>query len=609
MLPPFISSLIARFTPQQPTPQQPISSSPQRVAATHAALTAGLIRHGTSRIQQHISPIIDRVDNIVTRTTPAIQQITAPAQTAAQTAYHLGATTLGYGVGSAVDVATAPARATVSPDIPIAREQFARHPEQMAKGALIGAGIISGVTGGTTLLAGRGAAAASVAAPTAASTIARTGSAAGIGHATGTGIASAAVDTAIKAATIGSAAGAAAHLAARVTPPAHHGAHINIPSGNPDWVERWRDPHGGIGSRGGEIPRPDWTRGDPEVPLSPDVDWRSPDEDLSDYLDYLDKTRDGHPPGRGPMPYYQGPEIQQPGPATRHIDSPEITPAPDYHDAPEILIGRTIHAPEIEPSQAIFPAELTTPTAPALFPAELPDPRRHHHDLDTHRGLDDFARPPLHPLGDPISPTWRTPDYSERVAHALPVQADTIVDIGGPANFVVDDARDIEDATRNYGLGGYIAGSPIVTEIRPDMDISLWTRALTISETGAATATTPATAALSHSLLGIGISTLTTPDTKTSEITIPETVHPDPTSYHYPSPTPVAFPPELPPEFVFAPALIEQTRRRSRPERRKKRKTTPDPSGFGFWETLRVATPAEFLGIGSGRTTKQRKNR
>ncbi len=567
MLPPFISSLIARFTPQQPTPQQPtpqqpISSSPQRVAATHAALTA----------------------------------------------YHLGATTLGYGVGSAVDVATAPARATVSPDIPIAREQFARHPEQMTKGALIGAGIISGVTGGITLLAGRGA--APVAAPTAASTIARTGSAAGIGHATGTGIASAAVDTAIKAATIGSAAGAAAHLAARVTPPAHHGAHINIPSGNPDWVERWRDPHGGIGSRGGEIPRPDWTRGDPEVPLSPDVDWRSPDEDLSDYLDYLDKTRDGHPPGRSPMPYYQGPEIQQPGAATRHIDSPEITPAPDYHDAPEILIGgRTIHTPEIEPRQAIFPSELTTPTAPALFPAELPDPRRHHHDLDTHRGLDDFARPPLHPLGDPISPTWRTPDYSERVAHALPVQADTIVDIGGPANFVVDDARDIEDATRNYGLGGYIAGSPIVTEIRPDMDISLWTRALTISETGAATATTPATAALSHSLLGIGISTLTTPDTKTSEITIPETVHPDPTSYHYPSPTPVAFPPELPPEFVFAPALIEQTRRRSRPERRKKRKTTPDPSGFGFWETLRVATPAEFLGIGSGRTTKQRKNR
>lgn len=668
MLPPLIPSLIARPAPQQPSPSPPPPSPlgavtragisgagammrsgadlflapAQRVVATHAALAPALIRHGTTHIQQRVSPITDRVDAAAARAAPAVR---------------LGATTLGYGVGSAVDVVTAPTRATIAPNMPLAREQFARHPEQMAKGALIGAGIISGVAGGATLLAGRGA--ASVAGPAAASTIARTGGAAGIGHATGGAVAPAAVDAIIKAATVGTVAGAAAHLATRATTPAHHSAHISIPTGNPDWVDRWRDPHGGIGSRGGEIPRPDWMRGDPEVPLSPGVDWRAPEEDLSDYLDYLDKTRSGHPPARGPIPYYQGPEIQQPGAGTRQITSPELTPAPDYHGAPEILIGRTIHAPEIEPRPAIFPGELTTPTGPSPFPAELPDPRRHQ-TPDILRDLDDLARPPLHPLGDPVSPTWRTPDYSDQVAHALPVAgASAIVDRGGITTPLITD--DLDLITRDYGLGGYIAGTPIATTIQPDIDLSTWTKKLTITEAGTlpgtatvplpapalhpptipgfalgteiqpdidpstwaniltipgagtlpgtATGTLPATAARSLSLTGTRAGTQTTPDTRITDITIPEIAHPDITAYHYPPDTPVAFPPEFPPEFLFAPPLTEQTRRRSQSTRKKKRKSSPDPAGWGFWETLRVATPAEFLGIGSGRRTTRPRRR
>ncbi len=633
----------------------------QRAAVPPLAVSDLALRHGSSHIHQRVNPLLDQIGAAASASASRIERGAVLATSPA--GRRLSTTLLGYGGGTAVDVATAPTRATIAPDMPLAREQFARHPEQMAEGALIGASLISAaIVPGLLFFGGGGA--ASVAGPAAASAIARTGGAAGIGHATGGAtVASAAVDTIIKAATVGTVAGAAAH----------HSAHINIPTGNPDWVDRWRDPHGGIGSRGGEIPLPDWMRGDPEVPLSPGVDWRAPEEDLSDYLDYLDKTRSGHPPGRGPMPYYQGPEIQQPGTGTRQIDSPELTPAPDYHGAPEILIGRTIHTPEIEPRPDIFPGELTTPTGPDPFPAELPDPRRHQAP-DILRDLYDFARPPLHPLGDPVSPIWRTPDYLERVASALPVSAGAIVGGGGGIPRIIDDLDIVgNDITRSHGLGGFIAGTPAITDpktkIQPDIDISTWTKKLIITEggTGAGTTTVPfpVTVPRPSTIFGFAMGTDIQPDinisawtrapavtrgganigtgiwsdvdmsawtrapavtrggtsTGTGILTIPDTQinipafgHPDLTisfPADYPPRNPIEFPPGYPRVFrPFSPDTPEDPSRRrdSSPSEKEKRKSSPDPAGWGFWETLRVATPAEFLGIGSGRTTRRKEN-
>jgi len=267
----------------------------------------------------------------------------------------------------------------------------------MVKGALIGAGIITGVAGGGLLLGGGGGA---VAAGTGASGTIHIGGGAATGLATRT-----AVPVVIEEGLRAAAAAGAITLGTQIIQRT-----VNFPSGLPDWAERYYDPHGGIGTEGGEIPLPDWMSGDPEVIIDPGVDWRAPGESFEDYLQYRRNLPEEGPPGTGPLPYYPGPEISRPGPTTRFIDSPELTPNPDYFNSPELLMGRTIHMPEID-LDAIrerFVPELPTPSSGELFPTELPG--KVELDLDQ---ILPFGRVPVHPLGDPISPVWHSPDYRE----------------------------------------------------------------------------------------------------------------------------------------------------------------------------------------------------
>ena len=306
-----------------------------------------------------------------------------------------GASLLGTGIGTLVDSLSYPAR-VIAPGIPLAREQFARHPGDMVKGALIGAGIITGVAGGGLLLGGGGGA---VAAGTGASgTIHIGGGATGLATRTAAPVV---IEEGFKAAAAIGAIALGSQIIQRT---------INFPSGLPDWAERYHDPHGGIGSEGGEISPPDWMSGDPEVIIDPGVDWRAPGESFGDYLQYRRKLPGEGPPGTGPLPYYPGPELSRPGPTTRFIDSPELTPNFDYFNASELPMGRTIHMPEIEPDaiRKRFAPELPTPSSGELFPTELPG--KVEQDLDQFLP---FGRVPVHPLGDPVSPVWHPPDYLE----------------------------------------------------------------------------------------------------------------------------------------------------------------------------------------------------
>lgn len=304
----------------------------------------------------------------------------------------------GYSIGKAADPFFAPARA-LFPDISMPSEHFARHPGDIVKSALIAGGIITGVAGAGALLGGGGATVAGTAAPG----IIRTGGGAmQFAARTATPVI---VEESLKAAAALSAIVIGSQIVQKT---------VEFPSGLPDWAEFHREPHGKIGQEGEEIPLPDWMHGDPEI-HSPGVDWRAPEENINDYLDYLKKTRDGPAP-TGPTPYYSGPEIPHPG--TRSINSPEMFPAPDYFGAPEVLRGRTLHSPEIEPKSIDrqFMPEIPVPKDYNIFPAELPN-HRDAPDIEPHFKPDP-TQAPTHPLGDPVSPIWHTPKYHDLVISA-----------------------------------------------------------------------------------------------------------------------------------------------------------------------------------------------
>ena len=307
----------------------------------------------------------------------------------------------GYSIGKAADPLFTPAR-TLFPDIPKPSEHFARHPGDLVKSALIAGGIVTGVAGAGALLGGGGA---TTVAGTAATGIIRTGG----------GAAQFAARTATPA-MVEESLKAAAALSAIVIGSQIVKKTVEFPSGLPDWAEFHREPHGKIGQEGEEIPLPDWMHGDPEI-HSPGVDWRAPEENINDYLDYLKKTRDGPAP-TGPTPYYSGPEIPLPSPGIRHINSPELFPAPDYFSAPEVLRGRTLHSPEIEPKSIdhLFMPEIPVPKDYNIFPAELPS-HRDAPNIEPHFKPDP-TQAPMHPLGDPVSPIWHTPKYHDLVISA-----------------------------------------------------------------------------------------------------------------------------------------------------------------------------------------------
>lgn len=303
---------------------------------------------------------------------------------------------LGYMVGAGVDIFSGPAR-TIVPDIPLAQEEFAAHPEKMIEGAIISGGIILGVAGGAALLGGAGAAGGGGAIAASGSSIATTGGGAATGLAARTA-APVVIGEGLKATAAAGALTLGAEMVRRT---------IEFPSGLPDWAEIHKDPHGGVGSEGSEIPLPDWMSGDPEVIIDPGVDWRAPGESFDEYLRYRRSLPGEGPPARGPVPYYPGSELTVGG---RTIHAPEITPSPDYFNSPERLIGRTMFDPEIKPDtvRKRFAPELPTPPSSELFPTEL------------HRGAGSDTDPilsreqvPIHPLGDPISPVWHTPDYTD----------------------------------------------------------------------------------------------------------------------------------------------------------------------------------------------------
>ncbi|MFA5408438.1 MAG: hypothetical protein WC343_06675, partial [Bacilli bacterium] len=309
----------------------------------------------------------------------------------------IGASFVGGRVGRQMDTLYLdPARAII-PELPSAEKEFTERPEELAKGVIIGGAIVGAVAGGATLIGAGGAGAASA------------GSAPAVGEITfsiggsATGLATQAaapvvIEEGLKAAAAAGAVMLGGEMVRRT---------IEFPSGLPDWAEFHKDPHGGVGQEGSEIPLPDWMSGDPEVLIDPGVDWRAPGEPFDEYMRYRRSLPGEGPPGTGPTPYYPGPELTIGG---RTIHAPEITPSPDYFGAPEWLIGRTIHAPEIEPDTARkqFAPEIPIPSSGELFPGELP--RRT--GLDTGPTISP-DQAPIHPLGDPVSPVWRPPDYTD----------------------------------------------------------------------------------------------------------------------------------------------------------------------------------------------------
>lgn len=86
--------------------------------------------------------------------------------------------------------------------------------------------------------------------------------------------------------------------------------------------------------------------------------------------------------------------------------------------------------------------------------------------------------------------------------------------------------------------------------------------------------------------------------------------HPDTTVFQNPLQNPVEYPLDFPNEFPFEMPFLDQTRRRDRdPTKRKKKGSRSGKAETAFWETFRVATPAEFLGIPTPRKkpAKRRK--
>lgn len=310
----------------------------------------------------------------------------------------VGASHFGRYVGFLVDAPAYPFRRLAGMETDVYRTRFSEHPEIMARDALIGGGIVLGVAGGVSLLGSLGLIGGGGSAMVASGSSAMlTGGGAAMGFAARTA-APVVIEEGLKAAVATGAVVLGGEMIRRA---------IEFPSGLPDWAEIHKDPHGGVGSEGGEIPLPDWMSGDPEVLIDPGVDWRAPGEPFDEYMRYRRSLPGEGPPGTGPTPYYPGPELTIGG---RTIHAPEITPSPDYFNSPERLIGRTMFDPEIKPDtvRKRFAPELPIPSSGELFPGELP--RRT--GLDTGPTISP-DQAPIHPLGDPVSPVWRPPDYTD----------------------------------------------------------------------------------------------------------------------------------------------------------------------------------------------------
>jgi len=274
-------------------------------------------------------------------------------------------------------------------------------------------------------------------------TIAVGGAARGIGGAAlGTG--AAVVDTGVKLAIGAGLVGALASQSHRA---------MDLPTGLPDWIDKWQDPHGGIGQGGGEIPRPDWMSGDPEVGIDPGVDWRAPGESFEDYLTYRRELPSEGPVGRGPDPFYAGPEITQPGPTTRFIDSPELPSERGLGImTPELMIGpgtRTIISPEITvPHGGRFAPELPVNLGRDIFPEELPG----------ERGAEPFRFPSEwgeRLTGDRLVMDLPTPKYSDAILTAGSVAIGRGRPVGVPRGFTEEiiDRQVIEVPTDRAGVG------------------------------------------------------------------------------------------------------------------------------------------------------------
>jgi len=267
----------------------------------------------------------------------------------------IGSMFAGERVGRKIDVLAAPARA-IKPTIPSYEEHFARHPEDLVKGAVIGASIAipAGAVGGT-IARGGAMAAGRATGKGAATNIIRTGGG-GAGHVT---LAETSIENVIKF------AGPAATLIG-ASQWGRSGTRMagEMPTGMPDWMNDWSNPHGNIGY----APDPEL-----EVPDITDRGERYPGEDFSDYLRYRDELarREGPVRREGPIPYYRGPEIISGG---RTIRSPEMQPGEGILRSPELPTGgRTIRSPEIEnvlePRQAR--PELLLPRDGPTLPTDL----------------------------------------------------------------------------------------------------------------------------------------------------------------------------------------------------------------------------------------------
>lgn len=533
--------------------------------------------------------------------------------------FRAGSSFIGQQVGRRLDYFTAPARVTIARDMPLGREQFASRPGDMLKGGIIGVGIVSGVAGGAALLGGGGAAAAG---PAGAAVI-RTGGGAALGYVTRT----ATPALTREAATIGGAVLAAA-IGSRAASPAWRS--VNLPTGLPDWMDKWEDPHGGAGTGGKEIPRPDWMSGDPEITIDPGVDWRAPGENFQDYLRYRRELPSEGPPGIGPTPYYSGPEIARPGPATRFINSPELFIGGRTFRSPEIKIGagsRTIHSPEIDigdPARRFGP-ELPPRPGRDIFPAELPRSRRD----EAFRFPDAWGR---RPGVDRLVPELPKPKYADALL-AAGSMAIGRGRFGGasrnvPGPEMILDGRDTydlgglprdaprldvwgeimkKDALRDLSADSVFAHAPRGPEVAPRFTINVFGRpnqlldtlTRSLPELVPGTLTLPDTGTATRIKTGTGMETITIPSLVSLAFgsvmpgmhtrTIPEMEFPDLTRLKNPTDYPVNYPPpfefDLPAGFNF---MEDQRRRRRRKKDGKKRDTSAILGTFGFEETLSI---------------------
>lgn len=532
--------------------------------------------------------------------------------------FRAGSSFVGQQVGGRLDFYIGPARA-VAPNLPRAREQFAARPGDMLKGAIIGAGIVSGVAGGAALLGGGGAAAA--VGPTSTAVI-RTGGGAALGYAART------APLATREGAILGGAALAVVLGGRAASPAWRA--VNLPTGLPDWMDKWNDPHGGAGTGGKEIPRPDWMRGDPEITNDPGVDWRAPGENFRDYIRYRRELPREGPPGTGPMPYYSGPEIARPGPGTRFINSPEIPIWGRTIHSPEIQIGagsRTIHSPEIgrfNPARRFGP-ELPLRPGRDIFPAELPRSRRE----GAFRFPDVWGR---RPGVDRLVPELPKPKYADALLAAgsmaigrgrfggasrnvpgpeMILDGRDTYDLGG----LPRDAQRLDvwgeimkkDALRDLSADSVFAHAPRGPEVAPRFTINVFGRpnqlldtlTRSLPELVPGTLTLPDTGTATRIKTGTGTETITTPSLVSLTFgsvmpgmhtrTIPEMEFPDLTRLKNPTDYSVNYPPpfefDLPAGFNF---MEDQRRRRRRKKDGKKRDTSAIPGTFGFEETLSI---------------------